>query len=128
MLTRDRRAVLAWGASHRRELPWRRTRDPWAVLVSEVMLHQTQVARVVDRFEAFLSRFPTAAACAAAPLAEVLRAWEGLGYNRRAVSLHRAARIVAEDGWPDDLNELPGVGAYTAAAGPNSPPDVPRAA
>ena len=122
MLTRDRRAVLAWGASHRRELPWRRTRDPWAVLVSEVMLHQTQVARVVDRFEAFLSRFPTAAACAAAPPGEVVRCWSGLGYNGRALRLRAAAAVVTGDfggAFPrtlPELQRLPGVGPYTARA------------
>jgi A/G-specific adenine glycosylase len=108
--------VLRWYARCRRDLPWRRTRDPWAILVSEVMLQQTQVARVVPHYERFLDRFPDPAACAAAPAAEVLRAWSGLGYNRRALSLHRAAAIVAGDGWPADLTALPGVGPYTAAA------------
>jgi A/G-specific adenine glycosylase len=86
------------------------------VLVSEVMLQQTQVGRVVPRFQAWLERWPTIEALAAAGLDDVIRAWQGLGYNRRAVSLHRAARIVAERGWPQDLTELPGVGRYTAAA------------
>ena len=86
------------------------------MLVSEVMLQQTQVGRVVPRFEAWMERWPTVEALAGAGLDDVIRAWQGLGYNRRAVSLHRAARIVAEDGWPADLTELPGVGAYTAAA------------
>ena len=103
-------ALLAWYHEHGRELPWRRTRDPYAILVSEVMLQQTQVARVVPRWEAWLTRWPTAEALATAPLPDVIRAWQGLGYNRRAVNLHRAATIVARDGWPDDLTSLPGVG------------------
>jgi A/G-specific adenine glycosylase len=86
------------------------------VLVSEVMLQQTQVARVVPRWTAWLGRWPTVDALASAPRSEVIRAWDGLGYNRRAVSLHRAAILVAERGWPDDLTELPGVGRYTADA------------
>jgi A/G-specific adenine glycosylase len=109
-------ALLRWYAGEARNLPWRRTRDPWAILVSEVMLQQTQVARVVPYYERFLARFPDPAACAAAPAAAVLRAWSGLGYNRRALALHRTATIVARDGWPDDLVALPGVGPYTAAA------------
>ncbi len=110
-------AVLhAWFVEHGRDLPWRRTRDPYAILVSEVMLQQTQVARVLPRYLEWLERWPTAASLAAAPLAEVIRAWQGLGYNRRAVNLHRAAAVVAARGWPDDLTELPGVGRYTADA------------
>jgi A/G-specific adenine glycosylase len=112
-------AVLEWGAARRRDLPWRRTRDPWAVLVSEFMLQQTQVSRVVPRYSEFLARFPTPAVCAAAPLAEVVRHWDGLGYNRRAVSLHRAATAIAHDGFPSTiagLRALPGVGPYTARA------------
>jgi len=111
-----------WGDDVLRDLPWRRTRDPWAVLVSELMLQQTQVARVVERFDAFLVRYPDPAAMAAAPLADVLDAWAGLGYYRRARALHRAAvAIVAEhDGRvPDRLEallELPGLGPYTARA------------
>jgi A/G-specific adenine glycosylase len=109
-------ALLAWFAEHGRNLPWRRTHDPYAILVSEVMLQQTQVSRVVPRYLAWLERWPTTAALAAAPLAEVIRAWQGLGYNRRAVNLHRAADRIARDGWPEDLTELPGVGRYTADA------------
>jgi A/G-specific adenine glycosylase len=108
--------LLTWYRSVRRDLPWRRTSDPYAILVSEVMLQQTQVVRVVPRYEAWLERWPTVEALAAAPLAEVLGEWVGLGYNRRAKALWEAARTVAADGWPDDLRELPGVGAYTAAA------------
>ena len=108
--------LQAWFASHGRDLPWRRTRDPYAILVSEVMLQQTQVERVIPRWLAWLERWPTPAALAAASPAEVIREWQGLGYNRRAVSLHRAAQVVGAEGWPDDLTELPGVGPYTAAA------------
>jgi A/G-specific adenine glycosylase len=108
--------LLRWYADHGRDLPWRRTRDPYAVLVSEVMLQQTQVDRVVPRYRAWLERWPTAEALAEASPAEVIRAWQGLGYNRRGLNLHRAARLIAAAGWPDDLTELPGVGAYTAAA------------
>ena len=109
-------ALLAWYGEHARDLPWRKTRDPYAILVSEVMLQQTQVARVVPRYEAWLARWPTVEALADASAADVIRAWQGLGYNRRALNLHRAARQVAANGWPDDLTELPGVGRYTADA------------
>jgi len=110
-------AVLqAWFGRHGRDLPWRRTRDPYAILVSEVMLQQTQVERVVPRYRAWLDRWPTVESLADASPAEVIREWQGLGYNRRALNLHRAARRVAEAGWPGDLTELPGVGPYTAAA------------
>src|SRR5213594_2815539 len=102
-----RRRVSRWYSGQGRDLPWSRTRDPYAVLVSEVMLQQTQVARVVPRYEAWLERWPTAASLAGAPLAEVLRAWVGLGYNRRAVRLWEACRVVASQGWPDDLRTLP---------------------
>jgi A/G-specific adenine glycosylase len=111
-----REAVLRWYARSRRDLPWRRTTDPYAILVSEVMLQQTQVARVVPRYLEWLARWPDAAALAAASRADVLGAWVGLGYNRRAVALHAAARVVACEGWPADLTTLPGVGPYTAAA------------
>jgi len=110
------KALLAWYAVTARELPWRGTNDPYAILVSEVMLQQTQVDRVVPRYLAWLERWPTVEALAAAPAADVIRAWQGLGYNRRAVALHRAAQHIAIDGWPDDLTVLPGVGPYTAAA------------
>jgi A/G-specific adenine glycosylase len=108
--------LLAWFAANGRDLPWRQTRDPYAILVSEVMLQQTQAARVVPRYLMWLERWPMAEALAAASTAEVLRAWQGLGYNRRAVNLQRAAREVAANGWPDDLTTLPGVGRYTADA------------
>ena len=109
-------ALLAWFSEHGRDLPWRRTRDPYAILVSEVMLQQTQAARVVSRYLAWLERWPTVGALAAAPTADVIREWQGLGYYRRALNLQRAARQVAAHGWPIDLTELPGVGPYTAAA------------
>ena len=108
--------LLTWFGQNGRDLPWRQTRDPYAILVSEVMLQQTQVARVVPRYLAFLERWSTAESLAAASPADVIREWQGLGYNRRALSLHRAARKIAAEGWPDDLTELPGVGRYTADA------------
>ena len=108
--------LLAWFSVNARDLPWRRTRDPYAILVSEVMLQQTQVGRVISRWTRWLERWPTVEALAAAAPADVIVEWQGLGYNRRAVNLHRAARIVAERGWPEDLTALPGVGGYTAAA------------
>src|SRR5256885_6061835 len=111
-----RESLLRWFAANGRDLPWRRTRDPYAILVSEVMLQQTQVARVVPRYLEWLERWPTVAALAAASTADVLRDWQGLGYNRRALNLQRAAREVAANGWPDDLTRLPGGGPYTAAA------------
>ena len=103
----------------RHDLPWRGTSEPWAILVSEVMLQQTQVARVAGRWESFLARWPTPEACAAAPLPAVLREWQGLGYPRRARALHDTATAVAGGGWPDTeagLRSLPGVGPYTARA------------
>jgi A/G-specific adenine glycosylase len=108
--------LLAWFQASGRDLPWRRTRDPYAILVSEVMLQQTQVDRVVPRYERWLARWPTVDALAAARAGDVIVEWQGLGYNRRAISLHRAAKHVAEHGWPADLTVLPGVGPYTAAA------------
>jgi len=116
---RLRRSVLSWYATERRDFPWRETRDPYAVLVSEVMLQQTQAARVAPRFVRFMTRFPTAAALAGATGAEVLTEWSGLGYNRRALSLQRTAAHVIAHGWPSDvarLTGLPGVGPYTARA------------
>jgi A/G-specific adenine glycosylase len=109
-------ALLEWFAAHGRDLPWRRTRDPYAILVSEVMLQQTQVDRVVPRYLEWLERWPTVESLAAATPADVIRMWQGLGYNRRGLNLHRAAVQIADEGWPEDLAELPGVGPYTAAA------------
>jgi A/G-specific adenine glycosylase len=117
-----RRAVLRFGRTGLRPLPWRATRDPWAVLVSEVMLQQTSPARVLEPYRAFLRRFPTVRACASAPTGDVLRAWAGLGYNRRARNLHGAATVMVEHHGgrvPADLAALcalPGVGPYTARA------------
>jgi len=108
--------LLAWFEKAGRDLPWRRTRDPYAILVSEVMLQQTQVERVVPRYLAWLDRWPSVEALAEASPGDVIRAWQGLGYNRRGLNLHRAARQVAAHGWPTDLATLPGVGPYTAAA------------
>ena len=118
-LARVRSSLLAWYAADHRDFPWRRTTDPYAVLVSEVMLQQTQARRVAERFPAFIDRFPTAASLAAASEAEVLAAWSGLGYNRRALALRRAAAAVTANGWPRDvatLEGLPGIGPYTARA------------
>jgi A/G-specific adenine glycosylase len=109
-------ALLVWFDEHGRDLPWRKTHDPYAILVSEVMLQQTQVARVVPRYIAWLERWPSVEALAAAAPADVIREWQGLGYNRRALNLHGAASRIAAEGWPDDLTELPGVGRYTADA------------
>jgi A/G-specific adenine glycosylase len=109
-------SLLAWFRVSGRDLPWRRTHDPYAILVSEVMLQQTQVERVLPRYERWLRRWPAAEALATASAGEVIVEWQGLGYNRRALSLHRAAQHVAAHGWPADLTVLPGVGAYTAAA------------
>ena len=108
--------LLTWFDENAAELPWRRTRDPYAILVSEVMLQQTQVTRVEPRYLRWLERWPTVRELAAAPTGDVIREWQGLGYNRRAVNLQRSARVVAESGWPDDLTTLPGVGRYTADA------------
>jgi A/G-specific adenine glycosylase len=117
-----RESLVAWFDAHKRDLPWRRTRDPYAVFVSEIMLQQTRVDTVIPYFERFLSRFPTVLHLAEAPLDDVLGLWSGLGYYRRARSLHLAAREVAEKhggafpGSAEALRSLPGVGAYTAGA------------
>lgn len=114
--------VRAFHREHPREMPWRDVDDPYAVLVSEVMLQQTQVARVMPRYLAWLDAFPTVDALAAAPLSAVLEAWQGLGYNRRAVALKRAAEAIVEDHGsvvpsdPAALRDLPGIGSTTAAA------------
>jgi A/G-specific adenine glycosylase len=109
-------ALLAWYSQNGRKLPWRETEDPYAILVSEVMAQQTQVERVVPRWERWLERWPTVEALAAASAGDVIAEWQGLGYNRRALNLHHAAQQVAAHGWPDNLTELPGVGRYTADA------------
>jgi A/G-specific adenine glycosylase len=109
-------ALREWFRTHGRDLPWRHTRDPYAILVSEVMLQQTQVERVLPRYAAWLERWPTVGELASASPADAIREWQGLGYNRRGLNLHRAACVVADRGWPRDLTELPGVGPYTSAA------------
>ena len=114
--------LLSWGVPRLRDLPWRSTRDRWAVFVSEVMAQQTQVARVIPKWTQFMQQYPTPAACASAPLADLLRLWSGLGYPRRCKNLHEAARLVVErhggevPGDFDSLLALPGVGPYTARA------------
>lgn len=108
--------VLAWWDAHQRELPWRRTRDVYAIWVAEVMSAQTTVLRAVSAWQAWIVRWPTVDALAGASLADVLAQWQGLGYPRRARDLHRAAQIVVADGWPEDLTRLPGVGPYVCAA------------
>ena len=118
------RKLRAWYRRHGRDLPWRRTRDPYRILVSEIMLQQTQVARVLSYYDAFLSRFPTLPSLARAHPGQVREAWTGLGYYARARNLHRLARVVAAEAHPhgglpaepDALQALPGVGAYTAGA------------
>jgi A/G-specific adenine glycosylase len=110
-------ALARWYREHgRHDLAWRASRDRWTVLVSEVMLHQTQVPRVAAAFDGFMEQFPTPDAMAAAGVAAVITAWDRLGYPRRARWLWEAAVIISEQGWPDDLADLPGVGRYTAAA------------
>ncbi|HUS43781.1 MAG TPA: A/G-specific adenine glycosylase [Ilumatobacteraceae bacterium] len=118
----DPGAVLAWGAPQLRDLPWRAERDPWRILVAEVMLQQTQADRVIPKWLAFLSEYPDAARCASASLGDVLRLWQGLGYPRRARNLRSAAEVIVErhgGQLPDDLDALlalPGIGPYTARA------------
>lgn len=115
-------ALLDWFSVFGRDLPWRHTRDPYRIMVSEIMLQQTQVDRVIPKYHAFLEAFPTLEALAAAPTADVIRAWSGLGYNRRAVNMQRAARAVLDEyggQFPRDaaaLLRLPGIGPYTAGA------------
>ena len=116
-----REALLGWWEGNARDLPWRQTRDPYRILVSEVMLQQTQVDRVIPYYHQWLRAFPDVYALAAAPTAEAIRLWKGLGYNRRAVNLQRAAVAVVERGgqFPETVEELlalPGIGPYTAGA------------
>ncbi len=121
-VTALRARLLEWYVRNRRDLPWRHSSDPYAIWVSEIMLQQTRVAVVVERYQAFMSRFPTLVSLALAPEQEVLALWSGLGYYRRARMLHKAAKFVAENlggNLPvrsEDLQHLPGIGAYTAAA------------
>lgn len=115
-------ALLQWGSGSLRDLPWRRTRHPWHVLVSEVMLQQTSVARVLPKFEAFINAFPTPSALAEAPLGDALQLWSGLGYPRRCRNLQEAARVISRDfndEFPstlEQLQSLPGIGQYTSRA------------
>lgn len=117
-----RSRLLAWYDANRRDLPWRHTQDPYAIWVSEIMLQQTRVAAVIERYTAFMERFPTVEALAAAPEHDVLALWSGLGYYRRARMLHKAVQLVAMDhagklpGTVEELRKLPGIGAYTSAA------------
>lgn len=124
-LTRDElitAALLAWGGAELRDLPWRRTNDPWLVLVSEVMLQQTSVARVLPKYETFIATFPTPASLADAPLGDALQLWQGLGYPRRCRNLREAAIAVVRDHGGElpctieGMLSLPGVGQYTARA------------
>ena len=121
-LARIRDGLLSWFREHARDLPWRQTRDPYAILVSEVMLQQTQVDRVLPYYTRFLERFPTVEDLANAATSDVICIWSGLGYNRRAVNLQRAARAIVDAHGgvfpddPGDLKKLPGIGAYTAGA------------
>ncbi|MEM9558272.1 MAG: A/G-specific adenine glycosylase [Acidobacteriota bacterium] len=115
----DGERLIRWYDQRRRDLPWRRDRDPYRVWISEIMLQQTRVDVVTPYYLAFLERFPDVEALAAAPVEDVLAAWSGLGYYRRARYLHAAAREIADGGWPrsaDTLRALPGIGEYTAAA------------
>ena len=115
-------ALISWYDENARDLPWRRTRDPWRVLISEVMLQQIQVKRAIPFYKSFLARFPTPRALADAPVAEAIRAWGDLGRYKRVVNLHRTARILVEEfggeipSNPEVLVKLPGIGPYTAGA------------
>ena len=114
--------VFLWWDSEKRDLPWRISRDPWAILVSEFMLQQTQASRVVEKYKTFLKRFPNPTTCANSNPGKVIELWSGLGYNRRAINLHRTAKTIAEKHKgtvPDELSlllDLPGIGDYTARA------------
>jgi len=113
------RTLLSWYQRHGRDLPWRRTRDPYAICVSEIMLQQTQVARVIPFYEAWMKRFPSWESLANAKTPELIRAWSGLGYNRRALYLREAAKTVCELGIPrteEEWRALKGIGPYAAAA------------
>jgi len=122
MYTKFKKDIWSFYKCNKRDLPWRRTRDPYRILISEIMLQQTQVDRVIPRYLQFLTRFPTFASLAKAPLADVLKVWQGLGYNRRALSLKRLAHIVSTNyrgRLPKEVSELerlPGIGPYTARA------------
>jgi A/G-specific adenine glycosylase len=113
---REVAAVIDWWVANARQLPWRASRDVYAIWVSEAMSTQTSVTRAAEAWTRWMARWPTVQALAGASLTEVLAQWQGLGYPRRARDLHRSARIVVETGWPRDLTDLRGVGAYVAAA------------
>lgn len=121
-LTKLRRRLLTWYRGHGRDLPWRRTNDPYHAMVAEFMLQQTGVGRVLPVYSSFLERFPTLQALVNSPVADVIRAWSGMGYNRRAINLRRAARTIVDEHGGNvprdtaDLEKLPGIGRYTAAA------------
>lgn len=121
-IAKFRKIIFDWWQTHRRDLPWRRTHDPYKIFVSEVMLQQTQVLRVIPKYVEFTETYPTASSLAKAPVADVLRIWKGMGYNRRALYLKRAAEAVVNDyggRFPKsekELRKLPGLGTYTAAA------------
>jgi A/G-specific adenine glycosylase len=114
--------IYAYYHEYGRELPWRETEDPYHILVSEIMLQQTQVERVIGKYDAFVTAFPDFHALAQAPLQEILKVWQGLGYNRRAIALKKIAELVVTTyngtlpSHPDELKKLPGIGSYTAAA------------
>ncbi len=116
------KALVRWFQKASRDLPWRKTRDPYGILVSEMMLQQTQVDRVIPKYEAFMKRFPTAAVLATAKQADIVALWQGLGYNRRALYLQKACQVVTnelEGAFPqtiEGLQKLPGIGPYTAGA------------
>lgn len=132
MLLQDRESLLSWYRREARDLPWRRTRDPYAILVSEIMLQQTTVAAVVPLYGRWMDRFPTVESLAQADLQEVMHYWSGLGYYQRARRLHAAARVVAASGeFPDSqeaLLALPGIGDYTASAVASIAFDLPHLA
>lgn len=117
-ITAFQQFLLSWYNENKRDLPWRKTKGPYHVLVSEIMLQQTQVDRVIPKYTAFLTAFPTLESLAAASPADVLKAWSGLGYNRRALYLQRAAQAIVQRGsFPqtaEELQQLPGIGAYTS--------------
>lgn len=109
-------AIVRWWRHNARDVPWRATRDVYAIWVAEVMSAQTTLPRAVDAWTTWIQRWPGVEELAAASLADVLAQWQGLGYPRRARDLHRSAQIVSADGWPEDLTQLPGIGPYVAAA------------
>ncbi len=120
--TEQQKALIQWWQTSSRDLPWRQTRDPWLVMVSELMLQQTQVNRVIPKYQHFIEKYPNPKKCSEAPPSSIIEAWEGLGYNRRAINLHRTSRVIVETHGGkvpktlNDLLELPGIGPYTARA------------